>query len=282
MSPAACTITTATRRQIDIAIDWAAAEGWNPGHHDADCYHVADPNGFLIGHLGAPPVATIAAIRYDRQFGFIGLYLVAPPYRGQGYGIRIWQAALTYLQGCTIGLDGVIAQQPNYLRSGFTPAFRNIRYAGCATGAPDRGAAVPLTDLPDAMIEAYEHPFFPVDRSAFRQKWITQPGSIARGVLRNGRLRGYGVCRACCSGYKIGPLFADSAREAAQLFASLSAAVPAGEPLFLDVPQPNQAASALAAQHGMTPVFETARMYCGPAPALPLERIFGIASFEIG
>ena len=33
---------------------------------------------------------------------------------------------------------------------------------------------------------------------------------------------------------------------------------------------------------GLTPVFETARMYRGPAPALPLERIFGITTFELG
>ena len=282
MSPTAGTITTATRPQIDIAIDWAAAEGWNPGHHDADCYHVADPHGFLIAHSDETPVATIAAIKYDRHFGFLGFYLVAPPYRGQGYGLRIWQAALAYLQGCTIGLDGVVAQQHNYMRSGFVLAFRNIRYAGRATGAPDNDATVPLADLPGDAVSAYDGPFFPADRNAFSKKWITQPGCIARGIARNGHLRGYGVCRACRNGNKIRPLYADSPREAAQLFASLSAAVPAGEALFLDVPQPNRAAVALAERHDMHPVFETARMYRGTAPALPLDRLFGITSFEIG
>jgi hypothetical protein len=32
----------------------------------------------------------------------------------------------------------------------------------------------------------------------------------------------------------------------------------------------------------MTAVFETARMYTGQAPALPLDRIFGVTSFELG
>jgi hypothetical protein len=32
----------------------------------------------------------------------------------------------------------------------------------------------------------------------------------------------------------------------------------------------------------LTQRFETARMYKGPAPSLPLERIFGVTTFELG
>jgi hypothetical protein len=32
----------------------------------------------------------------------------------------------------------------------------------------------------------------------------------------------------------------------------------------------------------MKPVFETARMYTGPAPDLPLSRLYGVTSFELG
>jgi hypothetical protein len=48
------------------------------------------------------------------------------------------------------------------------------------------------------------------------------------------------------------------------------------------VPQPNVAAIALAERHGMTPYFETARMYTGIRPELPLARIFGITTLELG
>jgi hypothetical protein len=57
-----------SRREVDLAIDWAAAEGWNPGWHDADCFHAADPNGFLLGLLGNEPIATISAVRYGASF----------------------------------------------------------------------------------------------------------------------------------------------------------------------------------------------------------------------
>ncbi|MFL5173061.1 MAG: GNAT family N-acetyltransferase, partial [Microvirga sp.] len=52
--------------------------------------------------------------------------------------------------------------------------------------------------------------------------------------------------------------------------------------LFLDVPEPNQSALGLAARYGLAPAFQTARMYRGAAPGLPLDRIYGITSFELG
>ncbi|MCI5125057.1 MAG: GNAT family N-acetyltransferase [Candidatus Electrothrix sp. AR5] len=73
-----------TRKEVDVAVEWAAQEGWNPGIHDADCYFTADPNGFLIGLLDDEPIATISAINYS--FGFIGFYIVKPEHRGTGYG----------------------------------------------------------------------------------------------------------------------------------------------------------------------------------------------------
>jgi hypothetical protein len=52
--------------------------------------------------------------------------------------------------------------------------------------------------------------------------------------------------------------------------------------VFLDVPQPNDAALALATAHGFAPVFETARMYSGPIRPVSLERVYGVTTFELG
>jgi hypothetical protein len=91
----------------------------------------------------------------------------------------------------------------------------------------------------------------------------------------------YGVIRRCRTGFKVGPLFSETEEEADVLFRSLAAEA-GGEPVFLDIPEPNPAAQALAARYGLSPVFETARMYRGPDPRLPLSRIFGITTFELG
>jgi hypothetical protein len=51
---------------------------------------------------------------------------------------------------------------------------------------------------------------------------------------------------------------------------------------FSDTPEANPAAIALAGRHGMTPVFETARMYKNGSPAMRLDRCFGVTTFEPG
>ena len=296
------------RDQVGVAIDWAAREGWNPGLHDAACFAAAESDGFFVGELDGAAVAVISAVKYESDrddgagdggdgggdFGFIGLYIVAPAMRGRGYGLAIWRAAMQRLRGCNIGLDGVVAQQENYRKSGFRLAHRNVRYAGVAGRSTSAGGAktagkmseaaevVELSEVPFAVLAAYDRRMFPAPRAAFLRAWIQQPDSAALGVLSGGELAGYGVLRRCRAGHKIGPLFADTPALAEQLFAALCARAAAGASVYLDIPAPNSQALALARGAGMQPVFETARMYTGAPPQLPLDKIFGITTFELG
>jgi len=66
------------------------------------------------------------------------------------------------------------------------------------------------------------------------------------------------------------------------LFTRLAARIPGDASLYLDVPEANVPALDLARRHGMTIVFETARMYAGPPVAVPVDRIFGVTTFELG
>ncbi|KDE55323.1 hypothetical protein [Methanoculleus sp. MH98A] len=106
--------------------------------------------------------------------------------------------------------------------------------------------------------------------------------TIGRAVLaEDGKFAGYGVIRRCRSGYKIGSLFAETPEIAEEIFIALSSQV-TGEPVYLDTPEPNTAAVALARRHGMSPVFETGRIYTKAIPDLPIREIFGVTSFELG
>ncbi|MGI0495165.1 GNAT family N-acetyltransferase [Alkalinema pantanalense CENA528] len=288
MAVATYVIRTMTRRDLDVAIAWAAAEGWNPGLQDAVIFYAADPQGFLMGWLGEEPIAAISAVKYGDSFGFLGFYIVKLEYRGQGYGIKIWKAALEALSGRTVGLDGVVVQQANYQKSGFTLAYRNIRYQGTAShGSIEHLGDVPVELVPLSTIDFeqvyhYDRPFFPDDRRTFLHSWINQSDSYAIGLVQSGQLVSYGVVRPCQSGYKIGPLFADRPEFAEQLFTALQTQVPQGAAIFLDVPETNGAAVELAQRHHLSIAFETARMYLGETPNLPIDRMFGVTTFELG
>ncbi len=277
------TIRTMTRDEVNLAIDWAALEGWNPGVYDASCFYAADPNGFLMGELNSEPIATISTVKYGESFGFIGFYIVKPAYRGKGYGIQLWKAGLAYLAGRTIGLDGVLAQQRNYQKSGFKLAYRNIRYEGVSSNhATNTVRIVNLRNVPFEGVVAYDRQFFPDNRTSFLKAWLSQPGSTALGIMLDGKLAGYGMIRVCRLGYKIGPLFADRPEFADALLTALQSSIEPGKVFYLDIPEINRDAVALAARHNMKLVFETARMYTGEIPNLPINQLFGVTTFELG
>jgi ribosomal protein S18 acetylase RimI-like enzyme len=275
-------IRAMTLPELEVVLDWAAAEGWNPGWQDAASFYAADPGGFLLGTLDGMPAASIFAVQYGTGFGFIGGYIVRPDCRGQGHGMAIWRAGMERLQGRNVGLDGVPAQQANYARSGFSLAHRNIRYEGRGSGLPAEDRVLPLGPQDIDEVVAYDRDFFPDNRAQFMRHWLQQDGSIALGVRDGGTLRGYAVLRPCRKGFKIGPLCAESPEVAEELMQELRGRVPPDEPVYLDVPETNAAAVELAARHGMRACFETARMYTGEIPRLPLARQYGITTFELG
>ncbi len=311
MPPSPLHIRPMLPAEIPLAVDWAAGEGWNPGLDDAGPFAAADPDGFLIGTIDDAPVATISLVGPEPAFGFLGFYIVAPAFRGRGHGLAIWNAALARRPFATIGLDGVVDQQPSYRKSGFVLAHRNVRYGGqvdpaalltaegaagaagsamagagssgaAALPAPGGGILVPIDAALAPAVLAYDRPFYPAGRTAFLLAWLA-PTVTRQGLalVRDGAVAGYGVARRCQAGAKIGPLFADDKAGAEALFRALAGLFPEGE-IFLDPPEPHTAATALARRFGLSPVFETARMYRGPAPALPIGRIFGITTFELG
>jgi hypothetical protein len=277
-------------RKLDSAecrtmVDWAAAEGWNPGHHDAHAFHATDPHGYWGLFEDDALIATISAVRYPSDFVFIGFYICRPDRRGKGHGLRLWEHALSGLDRGCVGLDGVVDQQANYRKSGFALAHRNIRCGGTPKRpAGDHRALRRLGVSDAASVAAHEQArrLFPSDRTDFLRAWFSAPGTVAYAIDDANGLSAYGAIRPCRTGWKIGPLFAGNYDDALAIARELVRVVPDGEQVFLDVPEPNEEARRLAAQLGLTQVFETARMYRGPAPKLTLDRIFGITSFELG
>lgn len=167
--------------EISIAVNWAAAEGWNPGLVDDACFAAADPEGFFIGELDGAPAATVSCVNYGASFAFLGFYIAREDLRGRGYGLRIWNAAIAHARPRVIGLDGVVAQQQNYRKSGFELAYANVRYGGtvAAPNAPQAGV-IALTDVPLAAVEAYDATVFPAPRTAFLRAWIGSLGHVVR------------------------------------------------------------------------------------------------------
>ncbi|MBM4326688.1 MAG: GNAT family N-acetyltransferase [Deltaproteobacteria bacterium] len=283
MNADAFSIRRMMRSEIDIAIDWAEAEGWNPGIHDADCFYAADPNGFLIGLLDNEPVAMVSAVTYGESYGFMGFYIVKPEVRNRNYGVRLWDEGLRYLQDRCIGLDSVRPDLVSRKKPEFKPCYSNHRFRWLKSEqwsvAPE---VIELSDAPFSSVMAYDGEVFGFSRETFLKCWMSRPGARALGFIKNDKLSGYGVIRECREGFKIGPLFADNAEFARALFEALTRDVKMGRHIYLDTPERNPEAVIIAKSYGMTEVFRTTRMYNRREPAFPLDKWFGVTTFELG
>jgi GNAT superfamily N-acetyltransferase len=275
------TITNMTLAEVQTAVEWARAEGWNPGLHDVDCFYHTDPNGFYAARLDGKIVGTVSIVKYSEDFAFAGFYIVHPDDRGKGIGLALQQFVINKTGSLNLGIDGVVNMQARYEQSGFKTAYSNTRYAGFLKGA-NMDSCVPIKKADLEKVAVFDSAFFPVERRRFLECWLYQNDSRALMVQNSdGSIKGYGVIRKCFQGNKIGPLFVQDAKTAHDLLSSLASTV-SGEDVFLDVPRPNSEGVQLAKSFGMQPVFSTVRMYTKLAPKLSLEKIFGVTTFELG
>ncbi|MFH8369708.1 GNAT family N-acetyltransferase [Streptomyces sp. NPDC018031] len=282
---AGLTVAPATREEWHLVAEWAAEEGWNPGRGDVDCFHPTDPAGFFLGRLGGRPVSAVSVVTYSAEYAFLGYYLVHPDHRRRGLGLATWQAAVPHAGTRTIGLDAVPEQEATYWRSGFVPAYRTVRCVG-RPGRVTAGRATPAVPVTPAHLDAiaaYDQGCFPAERRAFVARWLTAAGRVARVCVRDGRVTGYGAIRPARTGWRVGPVFADSAADAEALFDGLTAGLGPDEEVCVDVPEPESAALALVEARGLTPDSHTVRMYAGAAPGIPAAgRTYGVTSLELG
>ena len=274
------------RAELDLLVDWAANEGWNPGANDAQIFWDTDPEGFVAAELQGELIGGGSIVSYGGRFGFMGFFIMRPEHRGLGLGTRLWfhrrDRLLSRLQSnAAIGMDGVFAMQPFYARGGFVFSHRDLRFASVGAAATLAKEIVDLSAVPFSEVLRYDAAHFPAPRERFLKAWITQQGSRALGALKHGVLRGYGVIRPCRNGFKIGPLFARDGETAEALFRGLGDFAP-DEALFLDVPENNAEAMALARRLGLREVFGCARMYYRAPPPLSQAEIFGVTTFELG
>lgn len=271
--------------ELSFCLELAAAEGWNPGLHDAAPFAAADPDGYFVAEVDGEKIGCISAVRYPPALGFIGFYILRPAWRGRGYGLALWERALSHLAGRTIGLDGVPARRADYERSGFVFSYSNVRYQSDVRRPRDRFAsAIALEPIQrvDDELRAYDLACFGAPRDTFLSAWLAQPETVARAArsLTTGELLGYAVARECREGTKVGPLFASRNDVGGLLYDTVAGQT--RSPWFLDVPRSNPAGIGFAHERDMTPIFETARMWRGAAPRIALERVYGVTSFELG
>ena len=271
---------------LKTLVQWAKEEGWNPGSNDAEVYWATDPDGFYGYFLEETLIAGGAIISYNNEFGFMGLFIVKPEYRADGIGRKLWYQRRDLLKSrlhpnSSIGMDGVVAMQPFYEKGGFNISFKDERYekTGVKFLVDSNISNIKEEDLQE--IINYDKLCFGFNRPQFLIPWMNLPQNKNFKYKENNQLKGFCIVRKVENGFKIGPLFADDAGIAEELYkASLNSVI--GEALYIDIPMINQEAVQIVHKYNAKYVFECARMYHGSAPQIDMNKVFGITTFEFG
>jgi GNAT superfamily N-acetyltransferase len=263
---------------------WMIDEGWDPGFGDAQTVTALDPGALVIGLLDGTPVSAISVLRISGLYAVLGNYLVHRAYRGRGFGLATWRAALPHAGGRVIALDAVPDRVGTYESAGFTTAHTTIGYHGTIHAGRTRShpSVRPLESRDRAAIVALDAACSPFERSAFLAVWIAA-NSTRTLVYQEpaGEITGFGAIRPSRSGYRIGPLIAQHENGARALFDALTAPH-AGEQVVLNCPEPNTAGCEIARERGLFRTSHTVRMYSHPVRPAALTRSYSTASLAWG
>ena len=280
-------LRNATRDDLDIALDRAATEGWNPGLEDAAAFWAADPQGFFVAMVANRPVAFVSVVNHSADQAFLGLYLCGPAWRGKGIVMAVWIHAMSHAGARSIGLDGVAAQQANYAKSGFVRVGGTQRWEGHVSAVPHPGirqAGIRRAGIRRAgpedltLLQALDTAANGYRREAFLKTWINATLTRQTGIFADGS--GFATARRCRTGIKIGPLIAPDADASLQLVHAASGHTKAAK-ITLDLPETNTNLAGRLADLGFTMGFTTARMVRGDPPR-PTAQLQAIGTMELG
>lgn len=233
-------ITFRTMQQTDVAagLELCRAARWNQLQRDWEIFLQLNPHGCRVACLDERIVGTVATIRYQEKFSWIGMVLVDPAQRRQGIGTQLLQESLRMLAGeATVKLDATPAGRAVYLQLGFLDEYGLSRMEGVVSATlnfPSTARPILPADFP--LIQKLDAEIFGADRSAVLQWQFAGAPELAWIVMEGVALKGYCLGRYGFNFLHVGPIVADAPETAQQLIAACLQAQ-AGQTCILDVPQ---------------------------------------------
>tara|TARA_Y100001933_G_scaffold261820_1_gene317429 strand:- start:3096 stop:3986 length:891 start_codon:yes stop_codon:yes gene_type:complete len=290
-------IRNISKFELQKVTDWAKLEGFAPGFDDVSIYRNTDNQGIWVGCLGKAPIGSIACVKYNSHYGFIGLFIVKKEYRGRGYGVMLWKHALNYLKNIKcIGLEAAPMRINDYEKWGFKISsvtnrwklhgYKNLPEKKFYPDVQSDFKVVFGDQISSEAVLNYDSQREPSPRPHFLNDWLGNSFGIVKALVdNNGMCHGFGRIRPCIlqdnkKGWRIGPLLADTPPLAELLIRELSEGL--DQEILLDCPGLNPYSNYLLSSLGFFEISKTYRMYKGIQPPFPMNQVYGLACLELG
>ena len=286
-----------TNNELEHVTDWAILEGFAPGFDDISIYKNTDQQGIWVGCLNDIPIGSIACVKYNQSYGFIGLFIVKKNFRHKGYGLKLWKHALQYLKDIDcIGLEAAPNRLNDYAKWGFKKSsvtnrwklyrFQDLPKNNFYIEDLSKFNVVIGKEISSEQVLIYDSQRELSPRPHFLNDWLQNSvGTVKSIVDENGMCHGFGRIRPCIlpdnkRGWRIGPLLADTPPIAELLIRELVNGL--DSQILLDCPSLNPYANYLLSNLGFTTISKTYRMYKGNQPPCPMNQVYGLACLELG
>ncbi len=281
---------------IEFVTEISRKECFAPGVGDLGIYKNTDKQGLWVCWLNEKPIGCIAGVRYNENYGFLGLFLVIEKYRGRGFGLQLWKKALDHISDLPcVGLEAAPERISDYSKWGFTISSKTTRWQWLGDGKLldysfsnydlINYSFLEGSSIPSNAVERFDEKRETTPRPHFLSKWLNHPaGKVIAVFDKECVCHGFGRIRPCLlqsgDGWRIGPLMADSPKLIKILLKKLVDSHPGL--IIIDAPGLNKTASRLFKDLGFKSESETFRMYRGYQPPVSMNDVYGLACLELG
>jgi GNAT superfamily N-acetyltransferase len=224
-------------------------------------------------------ITTALVLGYSERLAWVGMVITDPDYQGRGFAKKLMLVVMEQPRQkvASIMLDASTLGFPLYQKLGFRSLYPVEVYEGTAApgASPTAAEVVQADNLADIIAldaEIMGVPRPDVIRFMAQSAWVMQ---------ENGRISGYLLAQRDNRGVHIGPWY-DSTPQGAHDLLQAALNTFAGQPLRLQIPQPNTHALAFARQHGWNLNRTGTRMVLGAEAPGRMAEQYGIAGFPTG
>jgi GNAT superfamily N-acetyltransferase len=206
-----------TKADIPAGLSLCRAAGWNQLENDWEIFLDLDPHGSRVAvDENGKVVGTVTTIKYEDHFSWIGMVLVDPAKKRQGIGSQLLHEALKILsQQSTIKLDATPAGREIYLKLDFQDEYTLCRMMAHEV-LIDESSAIRTTENNFTEILEKDKIVFGASRKVLLER-IHRNNPEFSFTLNKGSTIAYGFGRKGFNFSQVGPVIADSTKEAIQV-----------------------------------------------------------------
>jgi GNAT superfamily N-acetyltransferase len=267
---------------IPAAMQLKEAAGWNQTEDDWRCLLKLEPCGCFGAFKAGRLVGTTTTTTYGDALGWIGMVLVDPQHRRQGFAAKLMVVALEYLKVkvATIKLDATALGKPVYEKFGFEVESLIERWSGVAATKENgtRSDAIVNSDE----LFALDQLAFNADRSRLLAELISR-ASVSPVLSRagDGSLIGYALARSGTKADYIGPLIANDSQQVDTLLGQVLSQL-GDRRVYIDFNTECGTSASVLSERGFVKERDLIRMRAGGPGAKTSPLVVAIAGPEIG